>query len=78
MQGLLKQQRCLLILLLALCCASYVASTRICLNMIAKNEAEVLPECLEPLDGELAGWTLCDTGVIDIETSPAGNSCTVN
>lgn len=58
-----KQQSCLLTLLLALSCASYAAAeTRICLNMIAKNEAEGIMECLEPLAGELAGWTLCDTG----------------
>lgn len=63
MQGLLKQQSRLLTLLLALCWASYVAAdTQICLNMIAKNEADGLLECLEPLSGELAGWTLCDTG----------------
>jgi hypothetical protein len=58
-----KQQSCLLTLLLALLCASHAAAeTRICLNMIAKNEAEGIMECLEPLAGELAGWTLCDTG----------------
>lgn len=63
MNKCVKLQSCLLTLLLALSCASHAAAeTRICLNMIAKNEADGIMECLEPLAGELAGWTLCDTG----------------
>lgn len=40
------------------------AETRICLNMIAKNEAKDIMDCLEPITPELSGWTLCDTGVV--------------
>lgn len=39
------------------------AETRICLNMIAKDEADEILKALEPLVDELSGWTLCDTGV---------------
>jgi hypothetical protein len=40
------------------------AETRICLNMIAKNEAKGIMSGLEPLTPELSGWTLCDTGAV--------------
>lgn len=40
------------------------AETRICLNMIAKNEAKDIMNCLERITPELSGWTLCDTGVV--------------
>lgn len=48
--------------LLLLYVSSSVAETRICLNMIAKDEAKEIMSCLEPLAPELSGWTLCDTG----------------
>jgi hypothetical protein len=48
--------------LLLLYVSSSVAETRICLNMIAKDEAKEILSCLEPLAPELSGWTLCDTG----------------
>jgi hypothetical protein len=48
--------------LLLLYVSSSVAETRICLNMIAKDEAREILSCLNPLAAELSGWTLCDTG----------------
>ncbi len=38
------------------------AETRICLNMIAKDEVDDIVPALESFKSELAGWTVCDTG----------------
>jgi hypothetical protein len=54
----------LAMLVLALHGSWAAAETRICLNMIAKNEAKDIMTCLEPLTPELSGWTLCDTGAV--------------
>ncbi len=39
--------------------------TRVCLNMIMKDEAYVLNKTLNSLVEELAGWFVCDTGSTD-------------
>lgn len=59
--GILWRCCCVLVALLLLWSES-VCAVDICLNMIAKNEAKDILECLEPLAPELAGWNLCDTG----------------
>ena len=38
---------------------------RICLNMIAKDESEVIKETIRSLEHEIAGYIVCDTGSTD-------------
>lgn len=54
----------LCIMAAAVCClvSSTMAETRICLNMIAKDEGSEILLGLQPVAPELSGWTLCDTG----------------
>jgi glycosyltransferase involved in cell wall biosynthesis len=39
--------------------------TRLCLNMIMKNEEHVLRETFDSVADEIAGWFICDTGSND-------------
>lgn len=44
---------------------SLSASARICLNMIVKDEAEIIDRCLESLLPAVDTWVICDTGSTD-------------
>ena len=62
-----RERRCSLLALAALLNCMLLqhcnAETRICLNMIVKDEADEIGPALETLKAELSGWTICDTGV---------------
>jgi hypothetical protein len=40
-------------------------ATRICLNMIVKNEAHVIRRCLDSVRGHVSHWVIVDTGSAD-------------
>lgn len=61
-KGLPRWHGCILALVLLCGLTVQTYAVEICLNMIAKNEAKEILDCLEPLAPELGGWTLCDTG----------------
>eukprot|EP00798_Chlamydomonas_sp_ICE-L_P019245 gene19245-25875_t len=45
--------------------ATDVTDTRICLNMIVKNEADTLPQLFESMVEHIFGGVICDTGSTD-------------
>jgi len=58
----MERPKRLLVGVVLLALVSCSTATRICVNMIAKNEGERIMSGLKALADELSGWTLCDTG----------------
>ena len=51
--------------------------TRICLNMIVKNEAHVIRRCLDSVRPHITHWVIVDTGSTDRTRTTPGSGATV-